>query len=233
MVRKSREDWKIYKNVFDNFTNRVLFKLQGQKIIDELKSPVEIGKESNVFTASSPNGTVIVKIYRLESCNFNKMYEYIRQDNRYMDMKKSRRDTIFAWVQREYRNLMKSREAGVRVPAPLAVNNNVIVLSMIGDETPSPQLKDDYPEDPETYFEELKKQLRTLYKADLVHGDLSEFNILNYRNQPVLIDFSQSTTTSSPNAMELLQRDIGNLRRFFKKLKLDVDIEETIKFIVD
>jgi len=90
MVRSSREEWKTYKNVFDNFTERTLFKLMGQKVIDGLEGPVKIGKESNVFTAASNRGRVIVKIYRLEGCNFNKMFDYIRKDKRYVNMKKSR-----------------------------------------------------------------------------------------------------------------------------------------------
>lgn len=233
MVKKSKEIWKIYKNVFDQFTERLIFKLKTQKIIDELKSPIQIGKEANVFSASTPeNKDVIVKIYRLESCNFNQMYNYIKQDMRFMHLKKRRRDIIFAWVQREHRNLLKAREAGVRVPTPLIFLKNIIVLEFIGDDLVAPQLKNTIPENKKKFFDDLMKNYRNLYqKAKLIHGDFSEFNILNYKEQPVLIDFSQCTPVKSPNATELLNRDIKNICKFFRKIGYDTNEEEVIKKI--
>ena len=53
MVKKTREKWKTYENVFDQFTLRTLFKLSSQGHFDELKSPISIGKEANVFTAET------------------------------------------------------------------------------------------------------------------------------------------------------------------------------------
>src|SRR5512134_3494385 len=143
MPRESREDWKIYGNVFDQFTERCVFKLISQKVIEGLASPVMIGKESNIFSATTPDKrNVIVKIYRLHSSNFNKMYDYIKQDPRFQGLKRTRREIIFAWVQREYRNLLKAREAGVRVPAPLAIVSHLLVLEYIGDDNVAQQLKD-------------------------------------------------------------------------------------------
>jgi RIO kinase 1 len=224
MPRESREDWKIYKNVFDAFTIRHLYKLITQGIFEGLEGPVMIGKEANVFSAIRKDGTkVIVKIYRLHSCNFNKMYDYIRADPRFANLKKKRREVIFAWVQREHRNLVKARAAGVRVPTVLASLQNIIVLEFIGDETVSSQAKDDLPEDIKGFADEVVESMKKLYKGGLVHGDLSEFNILVYRKSPVLIDFSQGTTVESPQARELLTRDVKNIVRFFRKYGLKLD----------
>jgi len=231
MPRKSREDWKIYKNVFDNFTERTIFKLQSQHIIDELLSPIKIGKESNIFTASSKEGTVIVKIYRLQSCNFNKMFEYIKQDQRFLHMKKRRREIIFSWVQREFRNLMKAMDAKVRVPKPIAFVNNVIVMEYIGTEQAALQIKDNLPKQQKKFLDEIIMNLNRLYKAGLVHGDISEFNILNQNDRPVLIDFSQTTLNTSSNADELMKRDIKNLSRFFAKKGLKTSEEKIIASI--
>jgi RIO kinase 1 len=229
MAKKNKEEWKIFKNVFDQFTERTIMKLMSQKIIDGLESPIMIGKESNVFSALTPEKKrVIVKIYRLESCNFNKMYDYIRQDSRYLNLKNKRREIIFTWVQREYRNLHKAREAGVRVPTPIANVNNVLVLEYIGDEMIALQLKDDVPKDLAAFADEVIENLAKLYRAGLVHGDLSEFNILNYRDHPVLIDFSQGTSTQSPNARELMERDIKNLCTFMKKHGVSLVAEQVI-----
>ena len=133
---KSREEWKVYGNVFDEFTNRTLFRLSAQGVFRDLVRAYKMGKEANVFLASTASGgRVVVKIYRLENSNFKKMHQYLTQDERFEDLKGQRRKIIFAWVQREYRNLLKAREA-VRVPTPLAVRNNVLVTELMGGEEP-------------------------------------------------------------------------------------------------
>jgi len=233
MPKKFKEEWKIYKNVFDQFTERTLFKLMSQKVINELNSPVQIGKEANVFSTTTPAGKkAIVKIYRLQSCNFNKMFDYIKQDIRFLHLKKQRREIIFAWVQREYRNLLKAREIGVNVPMPLAYLNNIIILEYIGDDIIAPMLKDHHPKNPPKFFNQLIKNYKLLYKkAGLVHADMSEFNILNYKEKPYLIDFSQTTPVKSSNAQELLKRDVKNICRFFKKVGLEKDQDKVIEII--
>ena len=81
MGKITREKFKTYGNVFDEFTNRNLFKLATQGHFEELESTVSIGKEANIFTARTKDGELkIVKIYRLENCDFNKMYDYIKYE---------------------------------------------------------------------------------------------------------------------------------------------------------
>jgi RIO kinase 1 len=232
MPRESREAWKVYKNVFDDFTIRQIFKLITQGIFDGLESPIKIGKEANVFSAKRKDGTrVIVKIYRLHTCNFNKMYDYIRQDPRFANLKKKRREVIFAWVQREHRNISKARAAGIRVPTVLASLHNIIVLEFIGDETVSMQAKDDMPADIPKFFRDVISSMKKLHKAGIVHGDLSEFNMLNYNGKPVFIDFSQSTLQDSPNYRELLERDVRNICKFFRKYGVKADDEKVMESI--
>jgi len=229
MVRDSRAEWKVYGNVFDNFTGLTLQKLQDKGIFTDLVSPISVGKESNVFTASSERGILIVKIYRLETCDFNRMYDYIKYDERYRGLRKNKRKIIFAWTQREYRNIHIAREAGIRVPTPLTFSNHILILEYIGGEERAPRLKDKYPSDPEAFLEEILGFVKKLHKKKLVHGDLSAFNILNFEDHPVFIDFSQSTTTENPRAIEYLKRDIKNLYTFFTKLGVECDEEKMLK----
>ena len=237
MPKISKEKWKIYENVFDEFTVQRIRRLMSQHIIEGLGSPVKIGKEANIFTANTKTGEKrIVKIYRLESCNFNKMYDYIRYDPRFLNISKQRRQVIFAWVNREYRNLMKARQSGVRVPTPIACIDNVLVLEYIGDDNVSPQLKDSMPNTKKgmkNMLDAIIVNLNLLYnKAGLVHADLSEFNILNYNENPVLIDFSQSTPVNNMNSNEYMDRDIANLVRFWKKKGIMIEPGELKKRIV-
>lgn len=223
MAKISRERWKVYQNVFDEFTLRTIFKLSSQGHFIEMQSPISIGKESNVFSAITESGRIIVKIYRLESCDFNRMYDYIKQDPRYIGLRKHKRKIIFAWTQREFRNLMKARDAMVNVPKPIAFTNNILLEEFIGGKDAAPRLKDFPPEKPEEFLKKVIDNMKKMWKAGLVHGDLSGFNILNYKNNPILIDFSQATQTNSPNAMELLDRDIKNIANFFEKQGIKVD----------
>jgi len=234
MAKRTKEEWKVYSGVFDKKTYEVLFKLSGRGCFNRLESPLSIGKESNVFSAVGKRGRVAVKIYRVNACDFNRMYDYIKFDPRFPGISKRRRNIVFSWALREYRNLLRARKAGVRVPTPIVVLDNVLVEEFIGYEdehgkpVSAPKLKDSHPEDVEGFFLALLKNMTLLWKAGLVHGDLSEFNILNYNENPVIIDLSQGTVEKSPLYSELWERDISNVCRFFRKLGLEIT-EESIK----
>src|SRR3989338_7041232 len=231
---QKREKFKTMHHVFDEFTNRTLFKLISRGYFEGLESPVSTGKESNVFSAIRKDGTkAIVKIYRLETCDFNRMYDYIKDDPRFLNLKRGKRNIIFSWVQREYRNLLKAREANVSVPTPFTFSNNVLVLEFIGEDGYiAPKLKDGIPKNPKEFFEKIIANMRKLYKAGLVHADLSAFNILNHNEKPVLIDFSQCTMLEGSRANEYLERDVRNICIFFRKIGLETDEAKTKKQIV-
>lgn len=223
MPKRMKEKFKTYGNVFDEFTLTTLERLKSKRVIDELVSPIFVGKESNVFTASADEGKrkIVVKIYRLEACDFTKMYDYIKNDYRYPQLRRYRRKVIFSWVHREYRNLLRAREVGVRVPTPIAFMNNVLVLEFIGDDAPAPRVKDKLPSDPERFYLEVVDMMKKLYSGNLVHGDLSQYNILNWDESPVVIDMSQATTLENPYADEYIERDCRNICNFFGKLGVE------------
>ena len=229
---KPKEEFKTWGDVFDRFTHRTVYKLITQGHFEGLKSPISIGKESNVFSAIRKDGSrVMVKIYRLETCDFNKMYYYINDDPRFEDLKRGKRNIILTWVQREFRNLLKAREAGIPVPTPIAFSNNVLVLEFIGDDDISPKLKDSFPINPKHFFKKIIDNMKRLYDAGLVHADLSAFNILNYNEKPVFIDFSQCTSLESSRAQEYLDRDIRNICIFFRKNSFECAEDEVKRYI--
>ncbi|MBR9676831.1 serine protein kinase RIO [Candidatus Woesearchaeota archaeon] len=231
MAKITREKHKTYKAVFDEVTERNLFKLSSQGHFEELKNPFSIGKEANIFTAIKKDKTqVIVKIYRVQNANFNQMYNYLKQDPRALSLKKNRRQVVFSWTKREYRNLLLARQ-NIKVPTPHAQLYNIIVMELIGDVLPSPQLKNATPANINEFYDKTIENMKKLYKSGLVHGDLSEFNILNYNEHPVFIDFSQSTITKSHNAKELLERDIKNMYNYFTKKGVKTTIEQINKKI--
>ena len=232
MGKITKEKFKTYKTVFDDWTERNIAKLMAQGHFNEILSPIALGKEANVFTAEKKDGTiVIIKIYRLETCDFNRMYDYLRLDVRYSSVKHSRRSIIFTWAQREYRNLMKAREKGIRVPTPMAIRDNILILEYIGDDVPAPKLKDYVPKARRKVLDKIIEYMKKLHQLGLVHGDLSEFNILIKDDNPYFIDFSQSSSIESSTAKELLERDCKNIARFFTKIGTEIEMETIWKKI--
>jgi RIO kinase 1 len=100
-------------------------------------------------------------------------------------------------------------------------------MSFIGEgEIPYPQLRNADIADPEAVYTRILRDIDTLYKkAELVHADLSEFNIL-YGDKPYLIDMGQSVTRDHPRALPFLMRDIRNINRFFSSR---CDVQSDIK----
>ena len=232
MAKKFRERFKTAEDVFDRFTLRNLFVLGSRKFLEEdTLSPVCIGKEANVFSAMRGTEKVAVKIYRLETSDYKKMFDHIRADPRYENLAKKRREIIFSWAQREYRNLLAARKALISAPLPLTFMKNILIMRFIGDETAAPMLKDSIPENPEEFLKLITENMRKFYKSGYVHGDLSKFNILNSGENPVLIDFSQATLLRAPNSEEMLKRDVRNVCNFFTRLGVNADEGKICEYI--
>lgn len=230
LFTSKRERTKALENVFSQMTLRTIFKMSSQHYFDELKSPISIGKEANVFSARKGDKTVAVKIYRTNA-NFKKMKEYMLPDPRFTGLQGTKIGIIHIWARKEYRNLLRARASRVRVPTPYAVCNNVLVMELIGDEEAAPQLNKQHPENPERFFKEIMENVRILYNdAQLIHTDLSAFNILNNHDHPVLIDFSHAIGLTYPNSKIYIKRDIENICNYFKKkFKLETNAEEEYK----
>ena len=185
-----------------------------------------------IYRAVSPKGEELaVKIYLTVSAEFKKgMLPYIEGDARFGKVRRDTRSLIYAWALKEFKNLKKAYEVGVRVPKPYVVEKNVLVVEFIGEDgIPAPLLKEYVPKQPEKVYEKILDYVKTLYrKGGLVHGDLSEYNIMVKDEEPVIFDVSQAVLLSHPLADQLLRRDIANLNRFFSKLKVKVKPEDEI-----
>jgi RIO kinase 1 len=225
-LRKSSEDYQVIEEVFDKPTMMVIQKMVNHGTIKSLQSHFAAGKESKVFIAEGPDGSppLAVKIYLTVSAEFKKRMQYIAGDPRFTEIKKDTRSFIAAWARKEFKNLKAAHEAGVRVPAPVAVEKNVLVMEFIGDDQGrlAEQLEnlqvtaDDY--------RETVNQLTMLYqKANLVHADLSEYNVFkNPEGEIMLLDFGSAVDIRHPHSKQFLVRDVENINRFFTKRGIDV-----------
>ncbi len=227
LTRQERreEQYQTLEEVFDKATLMVLYQLLNKGILSHIFGVVRAGKESRVYHAVGPRGeNLAVKIYLTISSEFRKgMLPYIEGDTRFRAVKRDSQGLVYAWAQKEFSNLEKAKLAGVRVPKPIAVEKNVLVMEFIGENgAPAVTLKEETPRNPVTMYKSILATVHRLYKAGLVHGDLSEYNIQNVGGRPVIIDMSQSVLLDHPRADELLERDLRNLNRFFSKLGVKV-----------
>lgn len=215
---KGLEDLKVSDTVFDRFTLLTLYDLSNRGYFDVLYGTIKTGKESNVFLAKDQDGErYAVKIHRMLTADFNAMIKYIEGDRRFSKIKKNRRSTILAWVQKEFRNLKTAYDAGVRVPVPIIAKKNVVIMDFIGEgDLASPTLKEAKINSDKVY-KEVVLNMKRLNDAGLVHGDLSEYNILLNKDEAVIIDISQAVPVDHHLAEELLVRDAKNIARFFGK----------------
>jgi RIO kinase 1 len=227
----SKEGRKVTEEVFDRLTLDVIFKLTCEKRIVSVDFPISTGKEGNVFRATTPDGTfVALKIYRTTNATFKNIARYIEGDPRFKGLSSNTRKLIYAWATKEFKNLYRLEEAGVRVPHPRRFLKNVIVMDYLGDEVmAAPQLRSFRLQEPQKVYREIIRFMKRAYqRAKLVHGDLSEYNILMHQGKPYIIDCGQAMVTEHPNAIELLKRDIKNINRYFRSLDVEVWNEETV-----
>jgi RIO kinase 1 len=218
---------KTSQGVFDDATLMTLYELSKRNVFDRLSGIVSQGKEANVYHGFSGKHEVAVKIYCVDACDFRRMSENIVGDPRF-SVGKGRRKLVYQWAHREFRNLKAVHER-VSCPKPYAVANNVLVMEFIGrDGVPAQKLKDVPLPGPRRYFDKVVKEVKKMYACGVVHGDLSEYNILD-RNGPVLIDYSMGVTLKHPLAKELLRRDVENVIRFFGKHGVEADAESVLR----
>ncbi len=225
------------EEVFDQTTRMVVFDLLNSGVLYELNGVVSSGKEARVYWATNKEGKdLAVKIYLTSSAEFKRgMLKYIEGDPRFKNVKRDTRSLIAVWAQKEFRNLKEATEARVPVPKPVAVKSNVVVMDFIGKEGVSaPSLKENPPANPTRVYRLLVTYLKRLHqKAKIVHGDLSEYNIMMWKGRPVIFDMSQAVSTEHPMANFLLDRDLQNLNRFFSRLGVKVDpVEELHNMVV-
>jgi RIO kinase 1 len=225
------------EEVFDRATFMVIYELLKSGILYEVHGVVNAGKEARVYWGKNKEGKdLAVKIYLTASAEFRKgMLKYIEGDYRFKGVKRDTRSLIFTWAQKEYRNLEQASRAKVRVPRPVAVKNNVLVMEFIGKNgVNASSLKEQVPSNPEEVYEVLLTYLKRLYrKAEIVHGDLSEYNIMMWKGKPVIFDVAQAVPTSHPMAEFFLRRDLANVNRFFKRLSVKVlSVDEAYKKVV-
>ncbi|MDG5777884.1 serine/threonine-protein kinase Rio1 [Haloarculaceae archaeon H-GB2-1] len=229
---KDADQFKVEASVFDDATYGALYKLVQDGYIDAFGGPISTGKEANIYTALRDDTEVAVKVYRINASDFKDMRGYLDGDPRFRGIGQDKKKVVTAWVRKEFANLKRARAAGVRAPEPIAVERNVLVMEFLGhDNQRSKRLAEVHVENPETAYEVVREYMRRLYDAGLVHGDLSEYNIVVHDDQIFFLDLGQAVTVHHPNAEEFLDRDCENVANFFARQGVETTGDELVAYV--
>ncbi|MFC7213970.1 serine/threonine-protein kinase Rio1 [Saliphagus sp. GCM10025334] len=230
---KDADQFKVEQSVFDDATFAALYKLVQDGHVEAFGGPISTGKEANVYHALGDDREVAVKIYRINASNFRQMRDYLEGDPRFEGLGGKKKDVVLAWVRKELANLERARAAGVRVPEPIAAERNVLVMEYLGNDADgrAKRLGEVHVENPQTAYEVIREYMRRLYSAGLIHGDLSEYNVIVHENQLIVIDLGQAVTVHHPNSRGFLERDCHNVASFFRRQGLEVTDDEVLEFV--
>lgn len=235
-VEKRRKDEDLFKVVDSTLSPRtyvLLEEIASKLNIDYYLGAISSGKEAKVYPAKTVDGKYYaVKIYYVStSASKRAIQKYTFGDKRFEDIKVTNtRQLIITWARKEFKNLSIMYESGVNVPKPILVEENILVMDFIGENGKRAPLLKELSEDEITkdLYDEVISQLEIMVnKAKLVHGDLSEYNIMVW-DKVYIIDVSQAISIESENAIDLLIRDIENVNRFFSSKGIEVYPTEDI-----
>ncbi len=203
--------------------------LVDQGFIEEVVRPLMSGKEAQVYLVIANGRACVAKIYKeAQNRSFKNRAEYTEgrrvrntRDQRAMNKRTSHGRAMDedAWRSAEVDMIQRLRSAGVRVPEPLQFIDGVLLMEMIEDihGEPAPRLAELQlsPAEARVVFDHLLREVVRMLCAGIIHGDLSDFNVLMGADGPVVIDFPQSVDAArNQNARELLIRDVNNLTTF-------------------
>lgn len=199
-------------------------------LIDHVARQLMSGKEATVFVVHSGDNVLCAKVYKeANKRSFRQSVDYtegrkVKNSRQARAMEKGskygKKAQEAAWQSAEVDALYRLADAGVKVPKPYNFYEGVLIMELVTDETgnAAPRLNDVTftAVDARKHHHTLIKEVVRMLCAGIVHGDLSEFNILLGSDGPVIIDLPQAVDASGNNhAREMLERDVNNLATFF------------------
>ncbi len=222
-----------------------------QQLINDVQAVIKGGKEASVYRCQATPITgfefLAAKVYRprmFRNLRNDKMYREGRQiltaggrpvkKNEHRIMRAIGKKTAFgeqvshnSWLMYEYTTLETLHQAGGAVPQPIAASENAILMSYHGDgHMPAPTLNEIRldPVEAKRLFQEVWRNIKLMWQHNLIHGDLSAYNILYWEGQITIIDFPQVTDhRTNSNAYFILERDIQRICQYFDQQGVATD----------
>lgn len=229
---------RTFNYVFDQSTIAAVHKLATRRSFEQIEFVISTGKEAHVFHAVDAGGEHrAVKVYKTAASTFLHMAPYMEGEKRFSDSKQDKRELVFEWVKKEFKNLESLYKAKVSAPVAYGYLENVLVMSLVENEEgePAAALQDVDPKELEgnVVYEQLVDNLaKMIYGAKLIHADFSAYNVLWTGKKVVVIDVGQAVGFKHPRAREFLDRDFANVAKYAKRLGLEKtaeDVREDVK----
>jgi RIO kinase 1 len=192
-------------------------------LVDEIVAMLGTGKEADVYLGLWKDAPLVLKVYRLH-----------RTPHKKKAVMGYAVDRMGAIAAREFTILQKAYRAGVPVPTPARRVDNMFTMRFLGGEAKAPLLKDVELDRPEEVAKHAIDLVERLLEAFIVHGDLSQYNLLYWNDRLFVIDFPQAVDFSSnvdrhirlEEAKPLLLRDLENLESYFAKYGVQLSAED-------
>ncbi|KAG7523598.1 serine serine/threonine-protein kinase RIO3 [Solea senegalensis] len=216
----------------DPRTRLLMYKMVNAGVLENINGCISTGKESVVFHADGGSleegeepvpDEVVLKVFKTTLNDFKNRDRYIKDDYRFIDRfsKLNPRKVIRLWAEKEMHNLTRMKKAEIPCPQVVLLKKHILVMSFIGkDHVPAPKLKDiklSSDDMKRAYFQVLHMMQQMYQECNLVHADLSEYNMLWHEGKVWFIDVSQSVEPTHPHGLEFLFRDCRNVSTFFQK----------------
>jgi RIO kinase 1 len=166
-----------------------------------------------------------IKIYKTSILVFKDRDKYVAGEHRWRKgyCKSNPRKMVKVWAEKEMRNYRRLYTSGIPCPAPILLKSHVLIMEFLGTNGwPSPRLKDANLKEKrlrEAYVQTVLIMRHMYQRCKLVHGDLSEYNLLWHNNEIYVIDVSQSVETDHPSALDFLRKDASNVNDYFSSTK--------------
>lgn len=198
-------------------------------LVDEIVAVLGTGKEADVYLGLWKGANIVLKVYRLHRTPHKKkaVIGYAL-------------DQMGAIAAREFTILQKAYRAGVPVPTPARRVDNMFTMRFLGDDSKAPLLKGSVLNQPRELAKQAINLVEKLLDAFIVHGDLSEYNIIFWEDRLFVIDFPQAVDFSSKmdrhilvqKAKPLLLRDLKNLENYFARYHVELDADNEFNRLV-
>jgi RIO kinase 2 len=233
LLQGRREQYIGYSLTTAGYDTLAINALVQANVIEAFGKPLGVGKESDVYDALTPDKQqVALKFHRLGRTSFKKTKLKRNYTIKYSYTPDWHQQSRIA-AKKEYNTLKLLFPKGVAVPEPIKQTRHVLVMGKIeGAELYHHQKLSN----PRAVYSEILDNVRRAYKdAQIIHGDLSPFNIILQENQHILIiDWPQSISTKHPNSEELLKRDLRNVITFFqRKYELKNRLENDLVYVTE
>lgn len=219
-----KDDRATSEQVLDPRTRLILFKLLSSGFLNEIDGCLSTGKEANVYYATGRDGReYAVKIFKTSILVFKDRDRYVSGEYRSRNgyCKSNPRKMVRTWAEKEMRNLKRLVTANIPCPTPYLLKSHVLIMDFLGTGGwCAPRIKDanlSFDELVNSYATIVVDMHRMYHDCNLVHGDLSEYNLLWHNGRAVMIDVSQSVEHAHQYANDFLRKDIFNVTDFFRK----------------